>query len=306
MTNLELQVKNMPARRAEIERPSDGGINVGEYERLASTVGGPLLAIYGLSRRSPLGLGLALVGGALLYRGVTGHCEVYQALGMNTAGTPAGGPQHVERSLTINRPTDDLYVFWRDFANLPRIMKHLESVTVGDGRRSHWVARGPAGTTVEWDAEIVEDQPNTLISWRSLPDAQVDNAGSVRFERATDGRGTLVRVSLDYSPPAGALGAAVAKLFGEEPGQQIADDLRRLKSLMETGEIPTTAGQPSGRRSMIGKMLQPEPEQTQTGQAGHERAKAVVQDASEDSFPASDPPGWIGAKAGGMEKEIGS
>jgi uncharacterized membrane protein len=125
-------------------------------------------------------------------------------------------------------------------------MKHVESVSVLDEKRSHWVVRGPAGSTVEWDAEIINDEPNALIAWRSLDNAEVDNAGSVRFVPGPEGRGTEVRVVLDYIPPAGRVGKWVARLFGEEPSQQIHEDLRRFKRLMETGEIPTIEGQPTG------------------------------------------------------------
>jgi uncharacterized membrane protein len=126
-------------------------------------------------------------------------------------------------------------------------MKHLESVKVTGGDRSHWVAKGPAGTSVEWDAEVYNEKENELIAWRSLEGSQVDNAGSVHFESAAGGRGTIVRVVLKYDPPAGKLGAVVARLFGESPAQQIDEDLRRFKQLMETGETATTEGQPSGR-----------------------------------------------------------
>jgi uncharacterized membrane protein len=148
----------------------------------------------------------------------------------------------VKKSLIINRTPEELYRFWRDFENLPRFMKHLESVRVtGDGR-SHWVAKAPAGSSVEWDAEITEDRPNELIAWRSLEGADVDNSGSVRFERAPGNRGTIVKVEIDYNPPGGVIGAAVAKLFGEEPGQQTQDALRCLKQVMETGEIIISDG----------------------------------------------------------------
>ena len=153
----------------------------------------------------------------------------------------------VKRFVTIGRSPEELYKFWRDFQNLPRFMKHLESVQVMDEKRSHWIVKAPAGTTVEWDAEITEDRPNELITWRSLEGADVDNTGSVRFERAPGARGTVVRVDIQYNPPGGKLGSLVAKLFGEEPGQQIQEDLYRFKQLMETGEVATTEGQPSGR-----------------------------------------------------------
>ena len=246
MNSMESRMPNAtPMRRTGQSPQSNRVVNVGQYERLASAVGGPLVALYGLSRGSAAGVGLALVGGALFYRGMTGHCHVYQALGISTA-EDQGGPLHVEKSVTINRPADELYRFWRNFENLPRFMKHLESVRNTGDRTSHWVARAPAGTTVEWDAELTQDQPNQLIAWRSLPNADVDNAGTVRFEPAGSGRGTVVRVVLDYNPPAGALGAAVAKLFAEEPSQQIEGDLRRFRNIMEAGEIPTTEGQPRG------------------------------------------------------------
>jgi uncharacterized membrane protein len=224
-----------------------GGTNVGQVERWLSTIGGGALAVYGLTRRTWAGTALALVGGSLVFRGTSGHCPAYEAIGVNTA-EPAQQGIRVEKSVTINQSPDVLYRFWRSFENLPRFMDHLESVTQIDGRHSHWVARAPAGRMVEWDAEITEERENELIAWRSLEGSVIDNAGTVRFEPAPGGRGTVVRVSLAYNPPAGVLGAAVAKLFGEEPAQQVASDLRRFKQLMEAGEIPTTQGQPSGRR----------------------------------------------------------
>ncbi|MGK5440912.1 SRPBCC family protein [Micromonospora sp. URMC 105] len=152
----------------------------------------------------------------------------------------------MEVGVTVNRPASEAYRFWRDLENLPRFMAHLESVRADDLRRSHWTARGPAGRLVGWDAEIVEDRPDELIAWRSLPGAQVPNAGRVRFLPAPGNRGTEVRVELGYAPPAGRLGRAVAKLFGEEPEQQIRDDLRRFKQVLETGEVVRSDASPQG------------------------------------------------------------
>jgi uncharacterized membrane protein len=144
---------------------------------------------------------------------------------------------HAQASCVVNRMPDDVYRFWRNFENLPRFMKHLESVEdLGDGR-SRWTAKGPAGTSVDWEATIVADVPGEVITWRSLENSDVDNAGAVRFERAPGNRGTIVKVNIQYNPPAGVIGAAVAKLFGEEPGQQLNDDLRRFKQVLEVGEV---------------------------------------------------------------------
>ena len=142
-----------------------------------------------------------------------------------------------KRSVTVRRPVEEVYAFWRDFTNLPRFMRHLESVTMIDERRSRWVAKAPAGRTVEWDAETTEDRPNELIAWRSLPGADVQNRGEVRFQPAPGNRGTEVRVTLEYDPPFGKLGSKIAMLFREEPGQQVADDLRHFRQVMETGEV---------------------------------------------------------------------
>jgi uncharacterized membrane protein len=143
----------------------------------------------------------------------------------------------VQKSITVNRSPEELYRFWRNFENLPRFMSHLESVQVTGEKRSHWRAKAPIGMRVEWDAEIINDRPNELIAWRSIEGADVDNAGSVHFKRAPGGRGTEVRVEMQYIPPGGVIGAAIAKLFGEEPGQQVSEDLRRFKQLMEAGEV---------------------------------------------------------------------
>ena len=154
----------------------------------------------------------------------------------------------VRRAVTVQASAADLYRFWRHLPNLPQIMRHLRSVTELPSGLSHWVARGPAGITVTWDAEIVADQPGERIAWKSVNGATVQHAGSVRFQLAPGGRGTEIHVELAYEPPAGALGVAVAKLLGEEPDLQIREDLRRFKQSIETGEIATTDGQPQGER----------------------------------------------------------
>jgi uncharacterized membrane protein len=150
---------------------------------------------------------------------------------------PREHPVHVRKSITVGRPAEELYRFWRDFHNLPRFMRHLESVQVIDERRSHWKAKAPFGRTIEWDAEIIEEGPNELIAWRSLEGADLPNYGAVTFEPAPGGRGTIIRVDLHYEPPGGIIGATLAKLLGKEPGQQVQEDLRAFKQLMETGEI---------------------------------------------------------------------
>ena len=228
---------NVPGRQETIKDTGQHqGVlpqNVGDVERLASAVAGGALAVYAMSEL-PQRLPLALLGGYLLYRGASGSCALYQALGMSTASDAK--PVHIEHSLTIDMEPAELYAFWRDFRNLPTFMRHLKEVQVLDERRSHWVASAPAGMSVEWDAEIFMEKEGELIAWRSLPDAQVANAGSVRFRPAANGRGTDLRVVLEYIPPAGALGMVVAKLFREEPSQQVSDDLRNLKRVIETGE----------------------------------------------------------------------
>ncbi len=153
----------------------------------------------------------------------------------------------VSHAVSINKPVEQLYAYWRDFTNLPHIMDHLNSVTLQDSGHSHWVAKAPLGRTVEWDAEIINEEPGKVIAWKSLPGADVDNAGAVTFKPAPIGRGTEVRVEISYAPPAGKVGAMVAHLLGEDPRKQLDDDLRHFKQIMEAGERPTTEGQSSGR-----------------------------------------------------------
>jgi uncharacterized membrane protein len=230
--------------------------NVSEPERWASVIFGSALAAYGLKMRSVPGIVVAALGGALVHRGATGRCMVYESLGVTTAeeqgsqvSVPYGRGVRVEKSVTIDAPPEQLYTFWRKFDNLPLFMHNLERVDVVDERRSYWVAKGPAGTNVDWEAEIINEIPNQLIGWRSIEGSQVDNAGSVHFTAAPGGRGTDVKVVLRYDPPAGKVGAKISKILGEDPALQVQEDLRRLKRLIETGEIPTTAGQTSGRKS---------------------------------------------------------
>jgi uncharacterized membrane protein len=222
--------------------------NVGDKERMLSAFLGGTLLISGLPRRSWTGAGLSLLGAALLHRGLSGYCALFDAMGFDTSedghATNRLGRRKVEtsqatkirRTIEINRPPADLYRFWRSLENLPRIMSHLESVQAVNDRMSHWKVRTvPGGPSVEWDAEIINDIENERIGWRSLHGADVDNTGSVEFEPAGDGRRTKLTVTLQYATPAGRLGAALAKLFGEDPDSKIAQDLQRFKESMEAG-----------------------------------------------------------------------
>ena len=213
-------------------------VNVNQPERIGSIAAGAGLLLYGASRKSLGGILIAILGGALIRRGVTGHCDIYEKLGINSSqlntetGVPGNKGIKVTRTITVDRSPQDVYRFWRNLENFPRFMEHVQSVRVIDDRRSHWVVKGPAGTEVEWTAEILTDRENSLISWESLPGAEVQNAGSVRFEPVNNGLSTEVKVSMQYLPPAGVVGATVAKLFGEAPDQQLEADLERFKELL--------------------------------------------------------------------------
>lgn len=162
------------------------------------------------------------------------------------------GPLELQATVTVNNSPDDAYAFWRDLTNLPRFMQHLESVTPvadGDGssdRRSHWVAKAPFGTSVSWDAELTSEEPGRRLAWRSLPGSRIDNSGTVHFAEAPGDRGTEVTVVLHYDVPGGKVGRAVARLVGENPVQQVRDDLRRYKQVVETGDIVRSDGLPGG------------------------------------------------------------
>ena len=248
-------MKNNNQEKSLTDILTNTNTNVGDAERVVSAVGGGALLAYGLKRGDALGIALAVLGGGLALRGATGHCQVYDVMDVDRSDSERGnatyskgrsGKIHVKKSITINKSTSELYNFWRDFENLPQFMNHLESVKNIDNKRSHWVAKAPLGTTVEWDAEITSEHENERIGWRSVENSEIPNSGVVEF-LPTSTRGTEVRVTLTYEPPAGYLGSLVAKLFGEEPSQQVDEDLRRFKSLMEAGMIMKVEGQPSGR-----------------------------------------------------------
>jgi uncharacterized membrane protein len=226
-------------------RASRSGRNISTIEKWGSIAAGAGLAAYGLSRLRSNGWLLAGLGGLLVRRGLTAHCDVYEALGIDTSRTTndtraaLGGSRgiNVLESVTINRSIPELYRFWRNLENLPQFMRHLESVEKLTDTISRWRAKGPAGVTVEWEAEIYNEVPDKLIAWRSLNDSQVISAGSVNFDDAGPAQGTRVIVHLQYSPPGGKLGAKIARLFGADAETEIRQDLRRFKQLVEASPV---------------------------------------------------------------------
>jgi uncharacterized membrane protein len=224
-----------------------GPVNVGDAERYGSMLGGAALVAAGLSRRSLPGLFLAALGGLFVVRGLGGHCKLYDSIGVSTAdtgrpGVPHGTGSKVEKTLLIKRPAGEIFNFWRNLGNLPTFMQNVQSVHVLDNRRSHWVVSGPVGHPLEWDAEIVNEHPGEMISWQTLPGADVQSAGTVRFTPAEEGKSTNVRVILEFHPPAGAVGASIARFIGHDPGTQLERDLTRLKEFLESRNVVSAAG----------------------------------------------------------------
>lgn len=217
-------------------------VNVGKAERTGSLLAGTALAVYGISQRSLGGSLLAILGGLFIYRGLSGRCELYRQFGVDTTlyhnerGVPGNKGIKIERTVSIERAPTQVYHYWRRLENLPKFLPHLASVEEKSDRLSHWTVRGPAGLRVGWNAEIINDRPGEMISWQSIPGSIVENAGSVWFSPHAAGRRTELKVSLQYFPPAGALGNAIARLFGDSPDRQLAVDLNRFKELVESDD----------------------------------------------------------------------
>lgn len=234
---------------------SDQRENVGRTERWMSVLAGSALTVYGLDRRDTAGALVALLGASLLHRGATARCPVYSALGLSSAEGAgvrevsreptsraavfrASDAVKIERSIAIARPPEALYALWKDPANLPRFMDWLERVEQIDVRHARWTARGPAGTSVTWVAEVINDVPDSLIAWKSVEEADIRNAGSVHFRRTDDGLGTEVRLVFEWLPPGGRAGMIVAKLLGGAPDRRIEEGLEKLKALAEGADDP--------------------------------------------------------------------
>jgi uncharacterized membrane protein len=239
----------------DITRSSSQNINVSPVERGISVAAGLALFLYGMTRRGwKRGVSFFL-GGNLLNRGATGHCPVYQAIGVKPVGEQAREHKSgikVSEHVIIYKSPQELYSIWRNLENLPRIMRHVESVEVIDDKRSRWKVRGPAGVSISWEAEIVQDIPPELITWQTLEGADIIHAGSVSFQPVLEGAGTEVKVTLRYDPPGGVATSAIAGLLGQEPSQQIKQDLRDFRRQVESGHLssagltnPEPAAQPS-------------------------------------------------------------
>lgn len=242
-----------------VPHDTSGNPNVGHAERWISVLAGSALAIYGLDRRDRGGALLALAGAALVHRGVTARCSVYSALSLSSAdeapqrvhdGEPASRAAvfrasdavKVERSITVNAEPARLYALWKDPVNLPLFMDWLDEVHPIDGRHARWRARGPAGMTIEWVAEVINEVPDSLIAWKSVENPDIKNAGSVHFRPRPSGDGTEVRLVFEWVPPGGRAGMAVAKLLGNDPANRITEGLEKFKAFAEQG--PPTSVSP--------------------------------------------------------------
>lgn len=251
LNNMDTFNKNLSKllETAHVSPPLTGSsrINMGITERIISVAGGTALTIYGLKKKGIFHKALAAVGSSLILRGAAGHCPVNEMVGRDSAEVD-GISIEITRSLTINKPRELLYAYWRDLENLPNFMKHLDNVVQTGGKESNWSARIPGDLgTIDWTAEVTEEIGNERIAWKSLPGSDIDNAGEVRFKDAPADRGTVVQSNISYRAPAGIIGGKAAKLLNPVFKQMVKEDLRRFKRLMENGEIPTIENQPSGR-----------------------------------------------------------
>lgn len=232
---------------------TDMSPNVNNTERIVSAAAGGALLAYGIENGGVTGTLMSVLGGAMLFRGATGHCHIYDAIGISTKGNEPLGTQrspysrgaltgrvHVSETLRIDRPANVVYQFWKNFENFPQFMEHVESVTQNPDGTWHWVAKAPLGTTVEWDARVTSDIEDQRIGWQSTKDSQIPNSGVVEFVGTPDDA-TELTVTMIYEAPAGKFGEWAAWALGEEPSIQVADDLRRFKELIERPES-TPAG----------------------------------------------------------------
>ncbi len=229
--------------------------NVAALERVVSIATGAFLVTQTIRRPSWRSAAGGLLGADLIYRGATGHCHLYSALGVNTAEKKKPGSQidqtapAVHRSITIARSPEELYSFWRDEHNLARIMAHFAEVTPGPDSSTHWRVRGPVQQVFEWHSRLISDEPGHKIAWETLPGTEIPNRGEVVFKSAPDGMGSEVSLQMQFEPPLGAAGARLIKALNKVPRAVAGKALRRFKSLVETGEIPTLEHNPSGRGS---------------------------------------------------------
>jgi uncharacterized membrane protein len=252
MTTDDIEFNRYSSASLDQDRRGARSHNMSETERWLSLAVGVGLLGLGLKQGIRDGLMLAVTGGALLYRGASGQCPLYKVAGIDTStdrprpgvSVPHGRGVKIEHAVFITKSPEELYRYWRQFENLPRFMDNLVAVKTEGDNRSHWVVKAIGNAEISWDAEIVNDVPNELIAWRTVENSDVDHAGSVRFEGTE--RGTRVKVTMEYRPPAGKVGVGLAKLFGQEPRQMIESDLQRFKQLMESGEVLSVETQPYG------------------------------------------------------------
>jgi len=227
--------------------------NVGAAERLASMAMGGVLVTWAFRKRSPAMIAAGIVGADLIYRGASGHCRVYDALGVNTAATNTTGEQisssapEIQRSITINRSPEELFTLWSNPENLGRIMAHFAEVTPEGGDVTRWKVRGPMSQMFEWTSRQTVEEPGSKLSWQSLPGGTIATRGNVAFRPGPEGKGTEVTIWVQFEPPLGAVGEALAKTLQTFPRAIAGQALRRFKSLAETGEIPTLDHNPSAR-----------------------------------------------------------
>ncbi len=227
---------------------SSGIINGPNIERAISAAAGTVFLTQAFRRGGFLGFTLGALGAGLVVKAVRGRPSLVRRVSPERL--------RIQRAITVEAQPDELYAFWRDFQNLPRFMRHVQSVRVLDEQRTEWTAMGPGSARIRWRAEIVEDRPNERISWRSIERSPIDQRGTVRFIPAPGDGATEVHLTLEYAPPANTVGIIVGTLLIGLTAQKMQEDLRHLKQLYETGSLPTTEGQPHGRRSKLMRLAE--------------------------------------------------